>query len=79
MAYMIKCILTADIIVGRFQWGGHEFTEDARDIRFNAHEGSSRVPVLRAELRDDLGRYEERDVNMAERIDNHDGNLEFYW
>ncbi|OJZ79655.1 hypothetical protein ASPFODRAFT_106571, partial [Aspergillus luchuensis CBS 106.47] len=62
---------------GKFQWGGHDFTEDARNIRFNPHEGASDVPVLRAELQDETGSYHERDVNLAERIDNYGGYLEF--
>ncbi|KAL5364492.1 Cyanovirin-N [Aspergillus floccosus] len=63
---------------GSFQWGGHDFTEDAINIRFNPEEGGSHVPVLRAELRDDAGSYHEKDVNLAERINNYNGYLEFH-
>ncbi|RDW79118.1 CVNH domain-containing protein [Aspergillus mulundensis] len=65
---------------GRFEWGGNEFTEHATNIRFNPEEGASRVPVLRADLRDSSGKYQRnKDVNLAERINNRDGNLEFHW
>ncbi|KAJ6024687.1 hypothetical protein N7540_005484 [Penicillium herquei] len=65
---------------GRFQWGGQEFTERARNISFNPEEGGSRVPVLRAELQDDSGfRYLPGDVNLAERINNRNGQLQFSW
>ncbi|KAJ5807711.1 hypothetical protein N7447_011167 [Penicillium robsamsonii] len=64
---------------GRFQWGGSEFTDRARNISFNPTEGGSRVPVLRAELRDDSpgGNFLEGNVNLAEKINNRDGNLQF--
>ncbi|KAB8067433.1 Cyanovirin-N [Aspergillus leporis] len=62
---------------GSFQWGGQNFTQMARNIRFNPEEGDSHVPVLRAELRDDAGEYHERDVNLAEKINNRDGYLQF--
>ena len=78
----INCFIFADIIiVGHFQWGGTEFTERARNIRFNPTEGGSRVPVLRAELRDDSpwDKFLEGDVNLAERINNRGGSLEFSW
>jgi CVNH domain. len=69
----------SDITIGRFQWGGHEFTERARNITFNPEEGGSRVPVLRAELQDDAFRYLQGDVNLAERINNREGQLQFSW
>ncbi|KAJ6003949.1 hypothetical protein N7499_000018 [Penicillium canescens] len=64
---------------GHFQWGGQEFTERARNISFNPEEGGSRAPILRAELQDDAGRYLQGDVNLAERINNRDGYLQFSW
>ncbi|KAJ5988347.1 hypothetical protein N7481_003557 [Penicillium waksmanii] len=64
---------------GHFQWGGHEFTERARNISFNPEEGASNVPVLRAELQNDAGGFMPGDVNLAERINNRDGYLQFYW
>lgn len=72
-------ILTDIITVGRFQWGGREFTDRAQDIRFNASEGGSHVPVLRARLQDDRGNYLDGDVNLAERINNRGGRLLFNW
>ncbi|KAJ5220858.1 uncharacterized protein N7469_009745 [Penicillium citrinum] len=64
---------------GRFEWGGHEFTERARNISFDPEEGASRAPILRAELEDDAGRFLPGDVNLAERINNRDGYLQFKW
>ncbi|KAJ5506916.1 hypothetical protein N7453_005873 [Penicillium expansum] len=64
---------------GRFQWGGKEFTDRAQDIRFNPQEGGSRVPVLRARLLDDSNQFLEGDVNLAERINNRGGSLQFNW
>lgn len=72
-------VLTDMITVGRFQWGGREFTNRAQDIRFNPEEGGSRVPVLRARLLDDSNRPLEGDVNLAERINNRGGSLQFNW
>jgi hypothetical protein len=74
----VAFILFSDIVTGNFQWGGQNFTGDAINIRFNPHEGASDVPVLRAELRDDAGSYHEKDVNLAERINNYNGYLEFH-
>lgn len=63
--------------IGHFQWGGREFTERARNIRFYPAEGKYQVPVLRAELQDDRGNFSERDQNLAERINNRGGHLLF--
>jgi hypothetical protein len=52
-------------IIGRFEWGNHDFTGRANDIRFNAEEGGSHVPVLRAQLMDDSGRNLNADVNLC--------------
>ncbi|KAJ5210628.1 hypothetical protein N7491_010434 [Penicillium cf. griseofulvum] len=62
---------------GRFEWGGKEFTDRAQNIRFNPDEGASHVPVLRAQLQDDQGKFLDTDVNLAERINNQDGSLLF--
>ncbi|KAJ5377932.1 uncharacterized protein N7496_005341 [Penicillium cataractarum] len=65
---------------GRFQWGGTEFTEQATNITFNPEEGAGHNPILRADLRGSDGTFlRNRDVNLAERISNNDGNLEFHW
>ncbi|OJJ96694.1 hypothetical protein ASPACDRAFT_46868 [Aspergillus aculeatus ATCC 16872] len=65
---------------GRFEWGGTEFTEQASNIKFNPEEGAGRNPILRADLRDSAGNYlRNRDVNLAERINNYDGDLQFHW
>ncbi|KAJ5286611.1 hypothetical protein N7478_002297 [Penicillium angulare] len=64
---------------GRFKGGGHQFTERARNISFVPEEGASRAPILRAELEDDTGRFLPGDVNLAERINNRDGYLQFKW
>ncbi|KAJ5317587.1 hypothetical protein N7508_002095 [Penicillium antarcticum] len=63
---------------GEFAWGGSEFTEDAYNIRFNAHEGASDQPILRAELRDSAGRFHEKDKNLSERIKNVHGRFEYH-
>jgi hypothetical protein len=63
--------------VGHFIWGGSEFTERARNIRFYAAEGKMEVPLLRAELQDDRGKFLENDLNLAERINNRGGYLQF--
>ncbi|CAI7678254.1 unnamed protein product [Penicillium pancosmium] len=62
---------------GHFLWGGSEFTERARNIRFYAAEGKMEVPLLRAELQDDRGKFLENDLNLAERINNRGGYLQF--
>ncbi|KAF3405606.1 Cyanovirin-N [Talaromyces pinophilus] len=58
---------------GRFQWGGHDFTKDADEVTFNPSEGASRVPVLRADFHGIQG-----DINLAERINNENGELRFH-
>lgn len=60
---------------GSFQWGGENFSESAEDITF-AIEGSG-VPILRAGLRNLDGELVYRDINLAERIGNNDGNFDF--
>jgi hypothetical protein len=75
-----QLLILADVItVGHFQWGGSDFSERAKHIRFDPEEGCSHVPVLRAKLQDDRGWYLEGDVNLAERINNRDGYLQFSW
>ncbi|KAK4234513.1 Cyanovirin-N [Achaetomium macrosporum] len=61
---------------GSFQWGGVNFSESAEGISFSV-EGGDSVPVLRAGLRDVEGNVQWRDINLAERIGNADGNFEF--
>jgi CVNH domain len=60
-------------LIGHFQWGGRNFTRDADDITFNPSEGGSHVPVLRAEFDGISG-----DINLAERINNEDGEFQFH-
>ncbi|KAJ5588542.1 hypothetical protein N7537_011220 [Penicillium hordei] len=62
---------------GDFQWGGHEFTEKASNITFNADEGAAHQPILRADLLDDAGEFHEADKNLSERISNVNGQFEF--
>lgn len=59
--------------IGRFQWEGHDFTKDADDVTFNPSEGGSKVPVLRANFDGIQG-----DINLAERINNENGELQFH-
>ncbi|KAH8766626.1 Cyanovirin-N [Diaporthe sp. PMI_573] len=60
---------------GHFSWGGHNFAETAEDIRFHI-EGDNQ-PILRARLQSMEGDYEDRDINLTERIMNRDGCLCF--
>lgn len=62
-----------DVISGRFQWGGHDFSKCARNITLGI-EGPQQLPVLHAEL-EDQGCYAARNVNLAEKINNRDGQL----
>ncbi|RAL12064.1 CVNH domain-containing protein [Aspergillus homomorphus CBS 101889] len=59
---------------GRFEWGGNNFSESARDVHF-AIEGGGEVPVLRAELQNSEGEFFPADVNLSEHIENNNGNL----
>lgn len=52
-----------------------DFSESAEDIRFNI-EGDNQ-PILRARLRTVDGEFEDRDINLTERIMNRDGRLCF--
>ncbi|KAG9196017.1 hypothetical protein G6011_01138 [Alternaria panax] len=61
---------------GHFVWDGEGFSHSAEEIHF-ALEGDGDVPVLRASLRDEDGNLETRDINLGERIINHDGNFHY--
>ncbi|KAB8077269.1 RTA1 like protein-domain-containing protein [Aspergillus leporis] len=69
--WLTKIFVAGDVLsflmqsAGRFEWGNHDFTGRANDIRFNAEEGGSHVPVLRAQLMDDSGRNLNADVNLC--------------
>lgn len=58
--------------IGSFSWDGANFSESAEDVTFSI-EGDGQVPVLRALLYNSAGETFPRDVNLAERIENHDG------
>lgn len=60
---------------GSFEWGGVNFSDSAEEISF-AIEGDG-VPILRAGLRNVEGELVYRDINLAERIGNNDGNFQF--
>ncbi|KAL7276201.1 hypothetical protein RUND412_000819 [Rhizina undulata] len=60
---------------GVFWWDGVNFTETARDIQLTI-EGPGQ-PVLRALLQTRDGEWRGADVNLAERIENQDGDLVF--
>lgn len=51
-----------------------DFSRSAERAHF-AIEGGGEVPVLRAELVNENGQLEFRDVNLSERIENHDGRF----
>ncbi|KAH0605030.1 uncharacterized protein H6S33_005012 [Morchella sextelata] len=61
---------------GHFAWDGKNFTSSARNVRFSC-EGGANVPILRAELRDSHDNWHDRDLNLAERITNHNGKLAY--
>ncbi|KAI1473177.1 Cyanovirin-N [Daldinia caldariorum] len=61
---------------GRFDWGGVNFSETARNISF-AIEGGANVPVLRAELQNVDGEWVGADINLGERISNENGQFQF--
>lgn len=62
--------------LGNFEWGAADFAGSAENITFNL-EGGDGVPILRAELRDTEGNLGHRDINLAERIGNNDGQFYF--
>lgn len=55
-------------------WDGVNFSQSAEHVTFSI-EGGGEVPVLRAFLRSSDGEEFARDVNLAERIQNHNGNF----
>ena len=61
---------------GNFVWGSGDFSGSAEEISFSL-EGVDSVPILRANLADVEGNFEHRDINLAERIGNDNGNFVF--
>ncbi|KAJ4989366.1 cyanovirin-n family protein [Stagonosporopsis vannaccii] len=61
---------------GHFFWDGQGFSDSAEDVHFTI-EGDGEVPVLRATLFDQEGNGQQRDVNLAERISNNDGEFNY--
>ncbi|KAF2128684.1 CNVH-domain-containing protein [Dothidotthia symphoricarpi CBS 119687] len=61
---------------GHFSWDATGFGGSAENVHFSI-EGDGSVPVLRAGLQDVEGNYQERDLNLAERIENNNGT--FYY
>ncbi|EKG18721.1 Cyanovirin-N [Macrophomina phaseolina MS6] len=59
---------------GMIHWDGRDFSHSAENVTFSI-EGGGEVPVLRTFLRSIDGEEFARDVNLAERIQNHDGNF----
>lgn len=53
-----------------------DFSETAQNITLSI-EGGAAVPVLRAILQSADGEWCEADVNLAERLENINGQLEF--
>lgn len=66
----------SDLTIGRFEWGGENFSETAEGVDF-AIEGDFEVPVLRAQLKTPSGEYVPADLNLGERIDNREGEFVF--
>lgn len=61
---------------GNFHWDGENFSETAQYVHF-AIEGDEDVPVLRGNLQDVDGNWESRDLNLAERVVNDNGQFVF--
>ncbi|KAI5854963.1 Cyanovirin-N [Tricharina praecox] len=61
---------------GHFQWDGEGFSGSASNVHFSI-EGGGEVPVLRANLRDENGEEKSADINLAERVQNHNGEFVF--
>ncbi|KAE9975381.1 hypothetical protein EG328_003220 [Venturia inaequalis] len=61
---------------GNFSWSGQNFYGSCQNCSFSV-EGGAAVPVLRAELRDQDGNFQPRDINLAERIGNNNGQFVF--
>ncbi|KAL1625500.1 hypothetical protein SLS56_007322 [Neofusicoccum ribis] len=59
---------------GMIHWDGRDFSHSAENVTFSI-EGGGEVPVLRTFLRSIDGEEFARDVNLAERIQNHDGHF----
>ncbi|KAF2641554.1 Cyanovirin-N [Massarina eburnea CBS 473.64] len=61
---------------GQIQWDGENFSHSVHNVEFHI-EGGGQVPVLRCFCRDSEGNEFARDVNLAERIVNNDGQFHF--
>ncbi|KAJ4379162.1 hypothetical protein N0V86_005205 [Didymella sp. IMI 355093] len=61
---------------GHFYWDGENFSGSAENIHFTI-EGDGSVPVLRASLCDQEGNYQERDLNLSERVSNNNGQFNY--
>lgn len=59
---------------GMIHWDGRDFSHSAENVTFSI-EGGGEVPVLRTFLRSVDGDEFARDVNLSERIQNHDGRF----
>lgn len=68
--------LTLSCAIGNFHWDGENFSETAQYVHF-AIEGDEDVPVLRGNLQDVDGNWESRDLNLAERVVNDNGQFVF--
>jgi hypothetical protein len=60
--------------LGHIHWDGENFSHSVENVEF-AIEGGGQVPVLRCFCRDSEGNEFARDVNLAERIQNDNGNF----
>ncbi|KFA80691.1 hypothetical protein S40288_01754 [Stachybotrys chartarum IBT 40288] len=61
---------------GSFEWGGSGFADSAEEITFEI-EGDAGVPILRAKLYNVDGELVDGDINLAERIQNNNGEFSF--
>jgi len=59
---------------GNFEWDGQQFSLTANNISLSIENGQ---PILKAELRDQNNSPVSASINLAERIENQDGEFVF--
>ncbi|KAB8219450.1 Cyanovirin-N [Aspergillus novoparasiticus] len=61
---------------GRFVWGDNGFSQSATDIEFHFVDEK---PILRAQLQDRDGHWNDAEINLDEAITNNNGQFEFQY
>ncbi|KAL5606512.1 uncharacterized protein BROUX77_003705 [Berkeleyomyces rouxiae] len=82
------CWLTANLVVrdlhntieSKYQrkqtpWDGENFSQSTKDVRLAI---DSQVPILHATLRNCKGEFTNTQINLAERINNNDGQFHVF-